>query len=102
MDICVFFLFRAISNAMDILTHFCTHFVVVCYTPRSGTVGSKLFCLLQILLNSHFLLHMNKSYSTSWRVLSTGYSVLKVTCWLLYEDELCGCKGKSCSHLGEE
>ena len=26
MDICVFFLFRAISDAMDILTHFCTHF----------------------------------------------------------------------------
>lgn len=84
---------------LHIFVHIC---VVVCYTPGSGTVGSKLFCLLQILLNSHFLLHMNKSYSTSWRVLSTGYSVLKVTCWLLYEDELCGCKGKSCSHLGEE
>lgn len=78
-----------------IFLHIFVHiFVVVCYTPRSGTVGSKMFCLLQMLLNSHFLLHMYKSYSTSWRVLSTGYSVLKVTCWLLYEDELCGCKGK--------
>ena len=77
-----------------IFLHISVHIFVVRNTPRSGTVGSKMFYLLQILLNSHLLLHIYKSYSTSWRVLSTGYSVLKVTCWLLYEDELCGCKGK--------
>ena len=45
-----------------IFLHIFVHiFVVVRYTPGNEAVGSKMFCLLQILLNSHFLLHMYKS-----------------------------------------
>lgn len=52
-----------------IFLHIFVHiFVVVCYTPGSKTVGSKMFCLLQILQ-----IHTSSYICTRVRVLVGGF-----------------------------